>query len=70
MYYEISENSFDLYENWILSKERTQTVVGKKLMLRKIFVSTIELDELKLGWRRLHDDEFHCYLMKGRSWNW
>jgi len=26
------------------SKERTQAVVGKKIILRKIFVSTIELD--------------------------
>jgi hypothetical protein len=26
------------------SKERTQTVFGKKIMLRKIFVATIQLD--------------------------
>jgi predicted NodU family carbamoyl transferase len=38
-------------------------------MLRKIFVPTIELEELKVGRRRLDDDDFHCYLMKERSWN-
>jgi len=32
-------------------KERTQTAVGKKMILRKIFVHTIEFDEIKLGSR-------------------
>jgi hypothetical protein len=42
------------------SKERIQTVVVKKMMLRKIFVTRIELDELNVGWRRLNGDKLRC----------
>lgn len=42
------------------SKERIQTVVGKKMMVKKIFVTRIEIDELNVGWRILNGDELYC----------